>query len=429
MATSILSLISATIRRSLGFRASYARYDPTWERNITVPTEADYLSIPAVLCAIRLISESVATLPLHLYRRDKDGGRAKESHHPVRDLFVHPNEVDLGCTLREVLVHDALVYGRGYAKITRTEDSRVPMELTIIRADHVIEDVDKQFGTPIYRISDYSGAYQETVCENNMLVLRGFMGRSLVDACGESLALAQAAQKYATKVFENGARPGGVLTHPGRLADNARLRLRESWEKLHSGPEAAHRVAILEEGMTFQTVSGDAESTQLEQLRQFQILEVCRIFGIPPSKMRISGSGGYASLEQENLQFVQDCLRPWLVRFEAAANRRLLNPVEREEYYFEHSIEGMLRADTMTRYKSYSIARNWSLMSPNEIRAKENLPPIEGGDIVLAPVNMQPLTDTSPGARAPTTDSPTAGLDEFTTPDSESLAEGDSNAE
>jgi len=434
MATSVLSFIASAFRafpftskrpavriaRDIG---DWASYGPTL-------SGSDYLSIPAVFSAVWLIAEGVSSLPIHLFKKDSENGRSRDTDHPVSRLFAEPNESLTSAAFRELVIRDAVVYGSGYALIER-DGNGFPYKLHYINFNHVTEAVDQHFGTPIYKVSSAwsspHGGEDLIIPDCDMLVIRSFAGQSLVDVCSDSLELTQSAQIYATKLFQNGARPGGVLSHPSRLSDDARIRLRKSWEALHGGVERSFSTAILEEGMTFQPVSGSANDAQLDQLRTYQTSEVCRIFGIPPSKLFVPGSGGYASQEQESNAFVGTCLRPWAVRFEQEADRKLLLREERKSHYWQINFDGMLRSDLLTRYKSYSIARNWSIMSPNEIRALENLPPVEGGDLLLSPVNMAPLDPTLavPGARAPSTDpsSVVFGVGDPTTQSSADMAE------
>jgi len=413
MATSVLSFIASAFR-AFPFTSSrpavrVARDIGDWSSYGPTLSGSDYLSIPAVFSAVRLISEGISSLPIHLFSKDSDNGRSRDNDHPVSRLFAEPNESLTGVAFRELVIRDAVVHGSGYALIER-DGNGFPMKMHYIQFNHVTEAVDQHFGTPIYKVSSAwsspHGGEDLIVPDCDMLVIRSFAGQSLVEVCSDSLELTQAAQIYATKLFQNGARPGGVLTHPARLSDDARMRLRKSWEALHGGVERSFSTAILEEGMTFQPVSTSASDLQIDQLRNYQTSEVCRIFGIPPSKLFVPGSGGYASQEQEAHAFVGTCLRPYAVRFEQEADRKLLLREERKSHYWQINFDGMLRSDLLTRYKSYSIARNWSIMSPNEIRALENLPPVEGGDLLLSPVNMAPLDGSlsAPGARAPATD-------------------------
>jgi hypothetical protein len=234
----------------------------------------------------------------------------------------------------------------------------------------------------------------------------GVTGYSVVKMARESIGLGMACEQFGAGLFGSGARPSGMLEHPGRLSDDARGRLRGDWERLHAGIDNAHRVAILEEGMKWTPTSIPPDDAQFLQTRKFQIEEVARWFNIPPSKLRDTGGVSYSSLEQENIAFLSETLRPWLIRLEQEFRRKLLLP-ESSELYCEHSVEGLLRTDLSARYAAYAVGRNWGWLSVNEIRALENLEPVAGGDVYLQPLNMQPL-DSAGGAQAPAA-APTVG--------------------
>lgn len=403
---SISSLLGAGQRGRPLVLNDYNAIEQTWNGR---PGAMDYLGIPAVLAGLRLVSETVAGLPLHLYHRQVDGGRNRAEDRNEADVWKY-NENRNEMEIRSSLIFQMLVRGIAYARISRIEGGA--RKIQEISADYIIEKTDDLMGKKIYGIKSdpYANDADTWVSEADMFVLRGtFNGNSLLDLCRNSLELTKAAQDYGSTLYANGARPSGVLTHPGKLSDDARRRLRSDFEKLHSGLANAGRIAVLEEGLTFTPTSTSPEDAQTIQTREFQVREVCRIFGIPPAKMGLGGGG--ESIEAQNIQFLTDCIQPHLIRVEQEANRKLVREHEWGWYTWEHSVEGLLRADILTRYKSYSIGRNWGWLSVNQIRKLESWDPIPGGDTFLSPTNMQPLTDTAPGARAPASDQPVDPMD------------------
>jgi HK97 family phage portal protein len=229
----------------------------------------------------------------------------------------------------------------------------------------------------------------------------GMQGYSVVTMARDSLGLTIAAEKFGAKFFGQGARPSGVVTLPGHLSDEAFARLKRDFAATHSGIANSHRVAFLEQGMQWQTIGIPPEDAQFLQTRAFQIGEVARWFNIPVSKLRDSGGANYASLEQENMAFLAETLRPWLIRWEQEISAKLLLAHEKPVLYAEHLVDAILRVDLSARYNAYSIGRNWGWLSVNDIRAKEGMDPVEGGDIYLQPLNMQPLQAPA-GPSAPT---------------------------
>lgn len=372
------------------------------------PTNESFLGIPAVLAAVRLISETVSGLPFDLYQKKNDGkNRVKAGWHPAADTFKKPNSWQNEFQVRELLTYSAICYGVGYAEINRDNNNRLLGLLPLVTSQVTLEADKLEGGMDVYSVREEDGT-KRLITANRLFILNNFLGKGLLELCGQSMALSRAAEEYALAMFRNGCRPGGIITHPGRLSSEAKARLRADWEAMHKGTSNSFRTAVLEEGVTWTQVSGAAADAQTIEQRNFQVREVCRIFGIPPSKLSLEGSN-YSSMEQENISFLQNCITPWLLRWEQQASQKLLNPFEQGEYYWKHQVNALLRADTITRAKYFAVARNWSWLSPNDIRQLEDLDEIPGGDEYMHPVNMQPLTEDlgSPGARAPVSD-PTA---------------------
>jgi HK97 family phage portal protein len=366
-------------------------------------TESTALTCSAVWSAVRVISESAASLPLITYRVGANGARVRATGHAVYDLLRDEPCPGVGSLVwREALYAHAILAGNGYAEIERRFDG-TPIALWLIAPSRV--NVRRGNDARIHYTVTQPNGGQIEIPAYDMLHLRGLggdgtIGYSVVRMARESIGLTMATEKFGAKFFGAGARPTGVLEHPGRLSDDARLRLRADYERLHSGIENAHRVAILEEGMKWSTSGTPPDDAQFLQTRQFQVSEIARWFNIPASKLRDTSGQTYSSMEAENLAFLTETLRPWLIRFEQELACKLLNPAEKKVLYFEHLVDGMLRADQAARYAAYAIGRNWGWLSVNEIRARENLEPVDGGDQYLQPLNMQALSAPS-GASAP----------------------------
>lgn len=341
--------------------------------------------------AVRLISETIASLPIHVYRRIGDS-RVIIDDIGVGDLLrLQPNPEMTAVQFRASWIMHALVHGNGYAEIERDTAGRPlrlwllnPTSVSVTRASDmsVIYGYQLQGGQKIYLPS-------EDVLHLSGPGTDGIIGLSIITQARQAIGLGLAAEQFGSQFFGMGGRPSGVLEHPGRLSDDARARLRGDWERLHSGIDNAHRVAILEEGMKWSTTSIPPDDAQFLETRKFQIEEIARWFNMPLSKLRSPESASYNSLEQENLAFLGETLRPWLVRIEQEIRRKLLDD---PATYVEHKVEGLLRTDIAGRYNAYSIGRQWGWLSVNEIRAYEGLDPVDGGDIYLSPLNMAPIT-------------------------------------
>lgn len=368
-----------------------------------VVNEASALQSSPVWAATRVISEGVACLPLKLYER-QDGGRRVAVDHPLYGLLHdQPNQHIPAMPFREALQAHALLWGNGFAEIERDVLGR-PLALWILPPQCITVDQDED-GAPryIYRHPKHG---QMEFGARDIFHLRGLgfdgmQGYSVVAMARDSLGLTMAAEKFGAKFFGQGARPSGVVTLPGHLSDEAFARLKRDFAATHSGIANSHRVAFLEQGMQWQTIGIPPEDAQFLQTRSFQICEVARWFNIPVSKLRDSGGANYASLEQENMSFLAETLRPWLIRWEQEISAKLLLKHEKPAYYAEHLVDAILRVDLAARYNAYAIGRNWGWLSVNDIRAKEGMDPVEGGDVYLQPLNMQPLQAPA-GPSAPT---------------------------
>ena len=360
------------------------------------------LTYSAVYAAVRVIAEAVSSLPLNLHERNPGGGKSKASAHPLYHiLHDSPNPEMTSLQWREASMAHLLLHGNCYTEIVRDLDGNCvelwPIDPTIVRPNRTEQ------GELYYDLN----RGKNFITAANMLHISGLSfdgisGMSPIALARQSLGLSMAIEQFGAGYFGRGARPGGVLTFPGQLSPEARQNLRRSFEELHAGGANSHRVALLEAGLKWEAIGVPPDDSQFLQSREFQIVEVCRWFNVPPHKLKDLNKTSYNSLEQMNVEFVVDTLRPWLVRWEQQLNRKIIRPRERGAYFFEHNVEGILRGDQASRYQSYSVGRNWGWLSVNEIREKENMNPVEGGDVYMQPMNMQSL-NTAPTA-APATD-------------------------
>ncbi len=188
--------------------------------------------------------------------------------------------------------------------------------------------------------------------------------------------MAIATEEYGAKFFANGANPGGVLEHPGVVKDPARVR--ESWNAVYQGSNNAHRVAVLEEGMKFQSIGIPPEQAQFLETRKFQINEIARIFRIPPHMIGDLEKSSFSNIEQQSLEFVMYTLDPWVVRWEQAIQRALFSESEKRQYFVKFNVDGLLRGDYQSRMNGYAVGRQNGWLSANDIRELENLNPHSG---------------------------------------------------
>lgn len=348
--------------------------------------QASAMTYSAVWAAVRAISEGVASLPLQVFRRGHDGSRSKANDHPLyRILHDQPNPEMSALTFRETLMGHALVWGNGYAEIVRDKNTGRVQQLWPLDPS-LVEPVRDENGELYYKYG--SLIYLPTeILHIKGLSFDGVKGYSVIAQAKNSIGLGMAVEEFGSTFFGQGGKPAGVISVPGKLNSEAIQNMRKSWEDMHATVKNAHRVAILQNGVTYQTIGTPPDDAQWIASRSFQLQEVARWFKIPASKIG-AGAGTYSSLEQDNLAFLQETLRPWLIRWEQEINFKLISSLD--QLYAEHNQDALLRGDTAGRSAFYASALSWGWLSRNDVRALENLPPFEGGDAYMVPKNMDP---------------------------------------
>ena len=349
------------------------------------------LNSSAVYAAVRLLSEAVASLPLHTYERQEDGKR-RASEHPVASLLSkRPNDYMTSYSLRECMMGHCLLFGNAYSEIVR-DGAGNPTALLPITPDRIRIEIDDS-GQIVYSVDDQIRLAADDVLHVAGQGFDGIQGRSIITLARESIAVGLAAERFGGSFFQNGARLGGVLEHPGKMSKEASDRLRESWQSAHSGASKAGSTALLEEGLKWSQLSISQNDAQFLETRRFQVEEIARWFGIPQHMIGSMEGATFSNIEHQQIEFVTHTLRPWLVRWEQEISRKLFID---DQFYPEFQVDGLLRGDTKTRYESYRIAREAGWMSINEIRALENRSSIIGGDTYIQPLNMGTVAQDAP---------------------------------
>ena len=365
-------------------------------------TERSAMQMTAVYSCVRILSEAVAGLPLHLYRYTPDGSKIKAVDHPLY-LLLHdePNPEMSSFVFRETLMTHLLLWGNAYAQIIRNGKGEV-VALYPLMPNRMSVDRDKH-GQLYYT---YTRASDEAPTMNGMTVLLppsdvlhipglgfdGLVGYSPIAMAKNAIGLAIATEEYGAKFFANGAAPSGVLEHPGTIKDPSRVR--EAWMSQFGGSANSGKVAVLEEGMKYTPISISPEQAQFLETRKFQINEIARIFRIPPHMVGDLEKSSFSNIEQQSLEFVKYTLDPWVIRWEQSIQRALLRPEEKKRYFAKFNVEGLLRGDYQSRMNGYAVARQNGWMSANDIRELENLdriPAEAGGDLYLVNGNMLPM--------------------------------------
>jgi len=353
--------------------------------------ENSALTLSAVYCCVRILSEAIACLPVKVYRTQTNGDREEVPGHPLKRLLNRePNTTHAAFTFRQLCVQSVLLWGNAFAEIQR-DGQGSPRVLNWLHPARVrVGPVNSQ-GRPTYLIDGGQVAIPATdMLHIPGLSLDGLVGRSVVSFAREGLGLGLAAETFGSAFFGNGAKLGGTLEHPAKLSREAYERLKETWSQEHQGPARSGKTKILEEGMKYNTISVPPNDAQFLETRKFQIQEICRWFRVPPHMLADLDRATFSNIEEQNRNFAQDSLVPWLVRFTQEYERKLLLPSE-ADLYLEHVLDALVQANIEKRYNAYASGRQWGHLSVNEIRRLENRPSIGPvGDNFLQPANMAP---------------------------------------
>lgn len=366
--------------------------------------ERTSMQMTAVYSCVRILSEAVAGLPLHLYQYTDNGSKEKAVEHPLYFLLHdEPNPEMTSFVFRETLMTHLLLWGNAYAQIIRNGKGEI-MALYPLMPDRMTVDRDEK-GRLYYEYmvssDDAPTMKGSTVKLPPSEVLHipglgfdGLVGYSPIAMAKNAIGMAIACEEYGAKFFANGAQPSGVLEHPGTIKDPSRVR--ESWTQTFGGSQNANKVAVLEEGMKYTPISISPEQAQFLETRKFQINEIARIFRVPPHMVGDLEKSSFSNIEQQSLEFVKYTLDPWVSRWEQSIVRSLLTAEEKKQYFVKFNVDGLLRGDYQSRMNGYAIGRQNGWMSANDIRELENLDRIPeelGGDLYLINGNMTKLAD------------------------------------
>ena len=367
-------------------------------------SERSAMQMTAVYSCVRILSEAVASLPIHVYRYNSSGGKEKALDHPLYFLLHdEPNPEMTSFAFRETLMTHLLLFGNAYAQIIRNGKGEV-VGLYPLMPDRMTVNRDEN-GKIYYQYQkssdDAHTMHGQLVTLKPRDVLHipglgfdGLVGYSPIAMAKNAIGLAIAAEEYGSKFYANGAAPSGVLEHPGTLKDPAKVR--DSWNAAFGGSSNSHKVAVLEEGLKYTPISISPNEAQFLETRKFQINEIARIFRVPPHMVGDLEKSSFSNIEQQSLEFVKYTLDPWVSRWEQNMMRSLFSADEKSTYFIKFNVDGLLRGDYQSRMNGYAIGRQNGWMSANDIRELENLDRIPeelGGDLYLVNGNLCKLQD------------------------------------
>jgi len=354
--------------------------------------ERTAMQTTAVYACVRILAETIASLPLNVYRSTDNGKEKAIDHQLYYLLHDEPNPEMTSFVFRETLMSHLLLWGNAYAQIIRDGRGKV-LALYPLLPDRMMVDrtTEGQLYYEYRKDTGYVILRPEDILHIPGLGFDGLVGYSPIAMAKDAIGMAIATEEYGGKFFANGASPGGVLEHPGVVKDPARIR--ESWNAVYQGSGNAHRIAVLEEGMKFQSIGIPPEQAQFLETRKFQTEEICRIFRVPPHLVANLDKATFSNIEHQSISFVVHTIRPWLVRLEQGMNKALLSPSEKGQYFVGFVVDGLLRGDYASRMQGYAIGIQNGFLSPNDVRTLENMNTIEHGDIYAMNGNMLKLED------------------------------------
>lgn len=374
--------------------------------------ERTAMQTTAVYACVRILAEAVASLPLHVYEYQDDGGKKLVHDHPLYYLLHdEPNSEMTSFVFRETLMSHLLIWGNAYAQIIRDGAGRVLGLYPLLPDKMEVQRDDRGNIYYVYsRNSDENPMFKEygniklkaeDVLHIPGLGFDGLIGYSPIAMAKNAVGMTLACEEYGASFFANGANPGGVLEHPGVLKDPSKVR--ESWNSVYRGVNNAHKIAVLEEGMKYQQIGIPPEEAQFLETRKFQINEIARLYRIPPHMVGDLDKSSFSNIEQQSLEFVKYTLDPWVIRWEQSLQRSLLLPGEKGKYFIKLNVDGLLRGDYQSRMNGYAVGRQNGWFSANDIREMENMNPIpdeEGGNLYLVNGAMTKLADAGAFAGA-----------------------------
>lgn len=359
-------------------------------KNVTVDKA---LQLSTVWACVRLLSESVSTLPLKLYRRLPDGSREQAKDHPLFRLLCRTPNAEM-TPQRFMLMVVASICLRGNAFVEKKMiGTRVVALVPLLPQYMRVKREDS--GRLKYTYTE--NGVERVIPEKNLMHIRGF---GLDGVCGmlpvtmgrEIFGSAMSAEEAAAKVFAQGMQASGILSGDTTLTPKQREDLRASLTAF-MGSQNAGKIMVAEAGLKYQGITMNPEAAQMLESRSFNVEEMCRWFRVPPFMVghMDKQSSWASSVEAQNLHFLTNSLRPLLVNIEQEITRCLIGEADADEFFAEFAVEGLLRADSTARAAWYNTALQNGWMSRNEVRRLENLPPIEGGDVFTVQSALVPL--------------------------------------
>ena len=344
------------------------------------------LTLTSVWNAIRLLSESVSSLPITVYRKENNGDKVEDVNNRIYNLIkFKPNNFQNKITFFEYVMYSILTDGNAYVQIVR-DNSANPVQLIPLNPDYV--NIFIKDNELFYQMDGGSVLDSADVLHIKLITDDGIEGLSPIDQCAKAINWSLSMEEFGSTFFKNGAKPSSVLSTDRALSETAIERLKNSFNSSYAKLKSSNSTIILEEGLSFKPISISPEQAQFLASRQFGIEEIARIFNIPPHMLKDLSKSSFNNIEMQSQEYVTYSLMPYLTRIEQEMNLKLFRTNELGKTFVEFNVNGLLRGDVKTRNEAYKTAIQNGYMSINEVRQKENLNSIEGGDQHFIPMNM-----------------------------------------
>lgn len=354
-------------------------------------SEKGSMQLTAVWAAVNLIASTVASLPLNVYERKKDGSKAIAYDLPLQQLLhSNPSERYTSYQFRNTMMVHLLLYGNAYAIINRNGGAK-PISFDIIDPTLVSTSLGED-GKVYYETGERTYQSKE-ILHFVGLSYDGLIGKSPITACREAIGVGLATQRFGSKFFENGAILQGVLQTDGKLTEESAERLRKSWGNRYGGLNNTHKTAVLEGGVSYKPISVPLVDAEFVKNRQFTIAEIARIFRVQPHMLFDLERSTNNNIEQQSIEFVTYTLMPYLVNIEQEFNRKVFTANEERTHFTKFRVAELLRADVDSRGDYYRRLFEIGVLSANEIREFEDLNKLEGLDGHYVPLNLGPVDD------------------------------------
>jgi len=344
------------------------------------------LTLTAVWCAIRLLAESVSSLPISVYTKQANGDKLEDTKSPIYKLVkFKPNYYQNKITFFEFIMLSICTEGNSYVQIVRN-NSGTPVQLICLSPSDVTVVVNNN--ELFYQVDGGSVLDSSDVLHIKTITDDGVTGLSPISQCAKALNWGVSLEEFGSTFFSNGAKPSSILQTDRALSDTALQRLKSSFNNNYAKLKNSNSTIVLEEGLTFKPISISPEQAQFLSSRQFSIEEVARIFNVPPHMLKDLSKSSFNNIEMQSQEFVTYTLMPYLTRIEQEMNLKLFRTNELGKTFVEFNVNGLLRGDVKSRTEAYKTAITNGYMSINEVRQKENMNSIEGGDKHFMQMNM-----------------------------------------